>query len=331
MILYSNHTGSDAFDEKLNLIDKRLFTEQETTEKCLALERNEWLPEEKELIRLHANGKAYFLGFKKEKIEGVTFTQDIKKLETAARQSSFEKTRAKLIWITKLKVRNSTGKDLLIMQASSAIEDLNKAANLLAKRLREWYELHNPEYSQSVEDHEKFCELITSRQRSELLKSIGLSEDKSMGAELKQNDIKAILTLAQELKTLYNTREEQKQYLEGLMKQECPNTQAVAGSLIGAKLITIAGSLKRLSELPASTIQVLGAEKALFRHIKTGARPPKFGVIHSHPLIQNTRKEQQGKTARILADKIAIAAKVDYFKGEYIGDKLAKEAETKAR
>ena len=85
------------------------------------------------------------------------------------------------------------------------------------------------------------------------------------------------------------------------------------------------GSLKRLIMLPSSTVQLLGAEEALFRHIKTGARCPKYGVLHDHPLVSRSKKKESGKVARVLASKISIAARVDYAKGKFIGDKLMKE------
>jgi nucleolar protein 56 len=113
------------------------------------------------------------------------------------------------------------------------------------------------------------------------------------------------------------------------MEKVCPNMLVITGSLIGAKLMDQAGGLKNLMEFPASTIQLLGAEKALFRHMKTGAKSPKFGFLHEHPLISQNPKQIQGKIARTLADKICLAVKVDYFKGEFIGDKLLKKIEDK--
>ncbi len=325
-IIYPNHSGVYLFDGNMNLIEKRLFSKNELIEKCLALERNEWLEEEKELIELIGNRKgekAFLLGFKKEKLQNVVLTQDLAKLQKASEAAGLETLHENSIEITKKKLKNAVGKDWLIMHASEAIEDLNRASNLIAKRLREWYELYNPEFSRAVEDHEKFAELITSKSKAELLRSIGLSEDSSMGADLGSEDTKAMLILAEELKSAYATREKEKEYLEELMQQTCPNLKAVAGMLTGAKLIAIAGSLKKLSEMPASTIQVLGAERALFRHKKTGAKAPKFGVIRTHQLVQGSGRENQGKAARALSDKIAIAAKIDYFKGSFIGDKLA--------
>lgn len=101
----------------------------------------------------------------------------------------------------------------------------------------------------------------------------------------------------------------------------------VAGITIAAKLISHAGSLRRLVEMPSSTIQILGAEKALFRHMRNKKRnlPPKHGIIHEHQLIQKSKEEMHGKAARALADKLSIAIKIDYFKGKFIGDKLKKE------
>ena len=107
------------------------------------------------------------------------------------------------------------------------------------------------------------------------------------------------------------------------MKRHCPNLAVVAGASTGAELVVQAGSLQRLAMLPASTIQLLGAERELFRHLKDKKqRPPKAGVLHSHPLVTAASKKQQGRIAKLLADKISIAIRVDYFKGQFVGDKL---------
>ena len=153
--------------------------------------------------------------------------------------------------------------------------------------------------------------------------------EESMGAALNKEDLEPIFGLIRQVSDMHNFRKKQETYLEGLMKKNCPNLTAITGITIGAKLIEHTGSLKHLAELAASVIQLLGAEKALFRHIKTGARSPKYGILHEHPLISQAKKSEHGKVARALADKISIAVKVDYFKGKFIGDKLKKGLEEK--
>jgi len=106
------------------------------------------------------------------------------------------------------------------------------------------------------------------------------------------------------------------------MDEVAPNTKTIAGSLLGARLIAIAGSLRNLAMRPASTIQVLGAEKALFRSLKTGARPPKHGLIFQHALLHDAKRWQRGKIARAIAGKLAIAIRIDAFGGNYVGDRL---------
>lgn len=91
---------------------------------------------------------------------------------------------------------------------------------------------------------------------------------------------------------------------------------------MGARLISIAGGLKRLSQMPAGTVQLLGAEKALFAHLRQGKRPPKHGVIFQHPTVHRAPYWQRGKISRTMGGKLAIASRVDYYKGGFVGDQL---------
>lgn len=240
-------------------------------------------------------------------------------------QKNFQELRKKLIAETKKKVKESVNEDNLIIQAVNCIDEADRTANTLAKRLREWYSFYCPEFSNSIASHQKFVEIIQKKQKNQLLKEVNVNPKDSMGADLKKEDVDAILELAKAINRLYELKESQSRYLERIMKEYCPNINAVAGSLIGAKLLAIAGSLKKISRMPSSTIQLLGAEKALFRHLTTGARSPKYGIIHEHTLISQAKKSEHGKIARLLADKIAIAVKVDFFKGDFFGDKLNEE------
>jgi nucleolar protein 56 len=235
-----------------------------------------------------------------------------------------QKLRTKAIEVVKEKLRHSVKADLLIVQAISNTEELDKSINLLSERLREWYELYNPEFSKAIESHERFV--------NEILSGKDLKVNDSMGSALSQKDMDAILELARQIKGLFALKNKETDYVESLMDKECPNVKAITGVSIGAKLISLAGSLERLSQFPASTIQLLGAEKALFRHLRNKRNlPPKFGILHEHPLLGKVSSKNKGKMARTLADKISIAAKVDIFKGKFVGDMLLQQVEKKAQ
>jgi nucleolar protein 56 len=226
--------------------------------------------------------------------------------------------------LTKRSIRNSVKPDQLIINASAAIEEIDKVANTLVKRLREWYALYDPEFEHSYKEHRSFLEAILTRtsERASI----------TMGGKLEPEDLAMILQQATAVSHLYAQRDRLLEYLDQLMEKHTPNIKAVASSTIGAKLMAIAGSLESLSRMAASTVQLLGAETALFRHLRNRrARPPKHGIIFNHLLLQRQPKHLRGKAARALADKISIASKVDYFKGEFIGDKLYKEIEDRLK
>lgn len=228
------------------------------------------------------------------------------------------------IAIVKKAISESVTKEQFIIQTINSIEELDRICNRLSKRIREWYGYYFPEAPHKIIDNEIFIRTIIEKDKNYLMKDFNI--DKSMGPDIGQNEIKSrdidkIIEYARQVQSMYDQRESLKEYLEELMKELCPNIYEVAGTLIGAKLLEKAGSLKHLSMMPSSTIQLLGAEKALFRHLRNKKiRPPKHGIILNHPYVLNSK--DKGKAARQLAAKISIASKVDYFKGEFIGDKL---------
>ncbi len=239
----------------------------------------------------------------------------------------FKKLRELNLKLTRQKIKESINEDNLICQAINSITETDKIINTLAKRLREWYSLYNPEFTNSITNNKKFAELIIKKPKEQLLKELNITN--SMGADLKNTDLSAIFNLSKQINILSTYQQETEDYLKTIMDKYCPNLKELAGTTIGAKLIAHTGSLKRLVMMPASTIQILGAEKALFRHIKTGSRPPKFGLIHDHQFIQQSKKTEQGKRARSLADKLSMSVKLDYFKGEFLAKKMKKELEEK--
>ncbi len=156
---------------------------------------------------------------------------------------------------------------------------------------------------------------------------IAKAAKKSMGAELGDEDIDQIQAICENVLELYEMRQSLEKYTDSVMEQVAPNINAIAGPLLGARLIALAGGLRDLAKMPSSTVQVLGAEKALFRALRTGTRPPKHGIIFQHSLLQEAKPWQRGKVARGLAGKISIAARVDAFSGRYRGDELEADLE----
>ncbi len=239
----------------------------------------------------------------------------------------FQQFHQKNIAITKEAIRNSVNENDLVTQTISNITELDKSANLLSKRLREWYSLYFPELAERITTPETFAKLVAEKTRGELMQELQLKE--TMGAEFTEENIQEMQLLAQDILVLYSLREQHERYLEKIMQKYCPNLLELAGVTIGANLMLLGKGLRNLALLPSSTIQLLGAEKALFRHLKTGSRSPKYGFIHAHPLIQKTARENRGKAARALADKLSLCARLDYFKGEFKAPQYKKELEEK--
>jgi nucleolar protein 56 len=241
--------------------------------------------------------------------------------------------------VAKLRVKGAVEKrDLIVAQAIQTLDDLDRTANLFMGRLREWYGVHFPELDRLIEKHETYARLVLNlgdRENFalEALEKEGVPKAKaeavakvaetSMGADIAETDLAQIQALSKSVLDLYELRKGMENFLDKTMEEVAPNTKALVGSLLGARLIAVAGSLRNLAMRPASTIQVLGAEKALFRSLKTGARPPKHGLIFQHTLLHDAKKWQRGKIARALAGKLAIAVRADAFGGgRYVGDRL---------
>jgi len=240
--------------------------------------------------------------------------------------------------MAKLRVRGAVEKrDLIIAQAIQTLDDMDKTINLFMGRVREWYGIHFPELDRLLEKHETYARLVQklgSRdnftveklEKEEIPRSkaeqIVKAAETSMGADLTETDLTQIQALCKNVISLYQLRQTLENYVDNTMQEVAPNTKAIVGSLLGARLIALAGGLTNLARRPASTVQILGAEKALFRSLKTGTRPPKHGIIFQHVYLHDAKKWHRGKIARALAGKLAIAARIDAFGGRCVGEEL---------
>jgi len=249
----------------------------------------------------------------------------------SSEQEAIAIVRAKSLEAAEAVIREESSRpDLQLVQAIQALDDLDKFLNNTMTRVSEWYGLHFPELTQMVQDNLLLSRLIVenggrSGFTKESLAGKGMSEKKieailtasqnSKGGEVSEKDLVRVKALAELAITLNAERERLNGYIEAGMKRVSPNVSLVAGPTIGARLMAKAGGLERLAVLPASTIQILGAEKALFRALRTGARPPKHGILFQHQEVHMAPKWQRGKVARTIANKVAIAARIDQYRG----------------
>lgn len=205
-------------------------------------------------------------------------------------------------------------RDMLIVQQVRALDEIVRTANQLAERLREWYAVHAPEVVGRVRDHADLARLIAEEtDREAVAAKVGDLILSDLGVAPPKPDEEIVRTFAGGLARLYETWNHIESRLADVMKEVAPNLARVAGPMLGARLIAAAGGLQRLAMLPSGTVQTLGAENALFRHLKDGSPPPKHGIIYQYEAVNRGPWWQRGKIARALSGKILIAAKADAF------------------
>ena len=241
---------------------------------------------------------------------------------------AMEKLREFALQLSSSKVAEvSQSPDLHIVQAINTLDETDKIINSIGSRLREWYGLHFPELDNLIDSVNGYSQIVLAGKRENIskenLENAGFPEskvemlllvkEKSRGGNLTEKNLAIVQTLAKQILDLFELRKTVEEYVEEQMKEEAPNISAILGAAVGARILAHAGSLKRLASMPASTIQVLGAEKALFRSLKTGSNPPKHGILFQHASVHAAPKWQRGKIARAVAGKAAIAARVDIY------------------
>lgn len=215
--------------------------------------------------------------------------------------------------------------DTMIVQAIALLDDLDKELNTYAMRVKEWYGWHFPELAKILNDNIAYARLVLKMGMRSNWESSDLAEilpeeiegavknaaDRSMGTEISQEDLENIQALAEQVVGFAEYRQQLASYLTSRMNAIAPNLTALVGELVGARLIAHAGSLTNLSKSPASTLQILGAEKALFRALKTKHDTPKYGLIYHASLIGQATGKNKGKMARVLAAKASLGLRVD--------------------
>ncbi|XP_039615038.1 nucleolar protein 56 [Polypterus senegalus] len=238
--------------------------------------------------------------------------------------------------------------DNMIIQSIALLDQLDKDINTFAMRVREWYGYHFPELIKIISDNYTYCclaKLIGNRKELsseslEALEEVVMDSAKaqaileasksSMGMDISPIDLINIESFSSRVISLAEYRKGLQEYLRSKMSQVAPNLAALIGEVVGARLISHAGSLTNLAKYPASTVQILGAEKALFRALKTRGNTPKYGLIFHSTFIGRAAAKNKGRISRYLANKCTIASRIDCFSEiptSVFGDKLREQVE----
>jgi len=254
---------------------------------------------------------------------------------------------------SRAKVKFNVNKaDNMIIQAIALLDTLDKDVNTFVMRVREWYSWHFPELVKIVNDNYQYAQMaLLIKDKSSLtddslsaIKDVIGDEDKakevieasktSMGQDISPIDLVNIEAFARRVISLAEYRQKLFAYLSDKMHAVAPNLSALIGELVGARLISHAGSLTNLAKYPASTVQILGAEKALFRALKTKGNTPKYGLIFHSSFIGRAKQRNKGRISRYLANKCSIASRIDAFleqNTDAFGVKLKEQVEERLR
>jgi nucleolar protein 56 len=254
---------------------------------------------------------------------------------------------------SRAKVKFNVNKsDNMIIQAIALLDTLDKDVNTFIMRVREWYSWHFPELVKIVTDNYLYAKLtLLIKDKSslsedsipaikevlgdeELAKDVVDAAKASMGQDISPIDLINIEAFAKRVISLAEYRHKLFAYLQDKMGIVAPNLGALVGELVAARLISHAGSLTNLAKYPASTVQILGAEKALFRALKTKGNTPKYGLIFHSSFIGRAKQRNKGRISRYLANKCSIASRIDAFMDQStpaFGEKMKEQVEERLR
>ena len=277
--------------------------------------------EEKELEEKHGQMERIQIdAFEAGKKTGLV--DDRKKVYDLMKKGATERTRSKL--------KEDQEHDQVLIQAVRRLTELEKQFNRSFERLKAWYSLYFPELDQETDKNQEFLEEVYGTfKRKELMEQKNIEE--TTGFKMDDRDLDQLKTFVKTVELLDDEKESLTGYIESLAEELMPNTSSVAGPLLAAKTVSEAGSLKKLARMPSSTVQVLGAEKALFRHMEGKGSAPKHGIIFLHHTVSGLPEGKRGKMARYLANKLTLAARLDMYNGNFKGKTYREQVEKKFR
>lgn len=337
--------GFLAFSEDFELITQKLFPKESIVTALMEIENKKIVSQEKEIIEEVSKDYDKIIIESNKRISDYSCLKSFDKLEIKTPNAGGEYLRSNLekfvgddylevyqqLAIAKMK-EASKSEDKHLIQAINSIDEIDESISKLIERIREWYALYFPEMD-VIKNNETYVRLIAENKTKEKIieaKPDVFLIDSDYDEEINQSDLDIMNNYANSIYELQKSRKSIENYIEDKMESLAPNLKLLVGASLGAKLISHAGGLKRLATYPSSTVQIMGAEKALFRHLKSGDRPPKYGLIYQHPQIRGAKWWNRGKIARMLASKISLACRKDIFIKDFdpnIYDEFIEKAE----
>ena len=319
--------GFFAFDNENKLVAKKLFPEDEIINRLAEINDKKIVFEEEEIIKevsqnyneIIIESNKRLSDYDNDKITIKTPNQGGEYLRGNYGEFELDDDEISKIYqnfaIYKIK-KESASEDKHLIQAINSIDEIDETISKLIERIREWYALYFPEMD-VIRNNETYIKLISqNKTKEEIIKAkpdafpqdmIDLEDD------INVQDLEIMNNYANSIYELQKSRKNIEEYIDRKMESIAPNLRLLVGPTLGAKLISHAGGIKRLAMYPSSTVQIMGAEKALFRHLKSGDRPPKYGLIYQHPQVRGAKWWNRGKIARMLAGKISLAVRRDVF------------------
>lgn len=335
--------GFLAFNSDDELISEKLFPEDEIIQRLTEIDDKKIVKEEAEIIEevlkeydeviIETNKR--LSDYNNEKVKIQTPNQAGEYLRNNYDKFGLNSDEISEIYqdlaIYKIKKESAT-EDKHLIQAINSIDEIDETISKLIERIREWYALYFPEMD-IIKNNETYIKLISqNKTKDKIIKEkpdafpnniIDIEDD------INPEDLEIMNNYAKSIFELQKSRKNIEEYIDHKMEDIAPNLRLLVGPTLGAKLISHAGGIKRLAMYPSSTVQIMGAEKALFRHLKSGDRPPKYGLIYQHPQVRGAKWWNRGKIARMLAGKISLAVRRDVFT-KTIDENVSEEFKEKA-
>ncbi len=258
-------------------------------------------------------------------------------------EDNFDEIRKKMLSEVKNEIKSGySSEEYTLIQAVNAYDEVLRSYNLFSERLTEWYLLYYPNIRvQSPNLLADLIKVINNKDELTLEKIDSVVNDinksksiyekatvQNIGKEISPEEAYIVERYSELIKKTSETLEELQKYIDTTANKLMPNTVYLTNSLIASGLLNKAGSMEKLSIMPSSTIQLLGAENALFKHIKFGSKPPKYGLLFKLPEINTARRDIKGRIARVYANKISIALKADYYTKNFIAKELKESLES---